>query len=315
MHQQQGMWMWIPLFSLLLLVGQAAAQAPDAAQAFEQGRARFEAQDYQAALPLFRQALGPTGSPNARLYVARCLRELGQLVEATEEMIRTVQDARQLAAEEDRYAQTRDTAAAELAVLEGKVGKVVVALDPDLAGAAVELNGQPLAPKRVGVPVVVLPGSVSVAAVKGDGTRVEQSTTVAAGEVATVTLAAGGGTPAKEPPPPADEGGGFGVVRGLGIGVLLVGVGGFVALAVGSVIADDKLATLEASCGAGPCTDPAMSTVKDEGQTAEAIAFIGLGVGIAGTLGGLAMIIWGGDDGEEATVSAGPGSVSLRLRF
>ena len=194
------------------------------------------------------------------------------------------------------------------------MGKVVVALDSGLKGAAVELNGAPLAPERVGVPAAVLPGSVSVAAVGSDGTRVEQSITVAAGEVATVTLSARADGSATEPPETA-EGGGFGVVRGLGIGVTLLGAGGFVAFAVGSIIADDKLATLDSSCGAGPCTDPAMSTVKDEGQTAEMVAFIGLGVGIAGMLGGVAMIIWGGDDGEEAVVSAGPGSVTMRLRF
>jgi len=232
-----------------------------------------------------------------------------------------VRDARELAAEEERYADTRDAAAAELAVLEGKVGKVVVALDARLQGAKVELNGTTLAPERVGVPVAVLPGSVSAAATQSDGTRIEQATTVAAGATTTVTLSAQLDTPAAVVAPApvpdgdGDDGGGFGVVRAVGIGVAVVGVGGFVAFAVGSVIADDKLATLESTCGPGPCTDPAMSAVIDEGKTAETLAGIGLGVGIAGVLAGTAMIIWGGDDAGDTVVSAGPGGASLRLRF
>ena len=314
-------WLWIPLLGLLLLVGQASAQAPDAAQAFDQGRQRWDAGDYHGALPLFRQALGSSGSPNARIYVARCLRELGRTVEAYEEMSHTVRDARELASQEERYADTRDAAAAELAVLEGKIGKVVVALGGRLQGAQVELNGAPLAQDRVGVPVAVLPGSVTAAAVQSDGTRVEQTANVAPGAMTAITLTATVEAPAAPPPAadPVDQGrdggGSFGVVRALGIGVAVVGIGGFVTFAVGSVIADDKLATLEATCGPGPCTDPAMSAVIDEGQTAETIAGIGLGVGIAGVLAGTAMIIFGGGDDGDTVVSAGPGGASLKLRF
>jgi hypothetical protein len=293
----------------------------DATQAFSLGRDRWEAKDYQEALPLFRQALAATGSPNARFYVARCLRDLGQLVEAYDEMSRTVRDARELAVDEERYAATRDAAAAELALLEGTIGKLVVALDASLEGASVTVNGAPLPAERVGGLVAVLPGTVVVSAIASDGTQVERTEAIGAGMTKTVALSARAAlTPEAAPIAPApeegDHGGGFGAMRAVGIGVLVVGVGGFVTFAVGSVIADDKLATLEGSCGAGPCTDPSFDAVIDEGKTAEIIAGIGLGVGIAGLVAGAALIIFGGgDESDQVGVRGAADGVALTVRF
>ncbi|MCC6522069.1 MAG: tetratricopeptide repeat protein [Polyangiaceae bacterium] len=316
-------WLWLAFVGAFLLAAPASAQAPNADDAFRDARTRFEAGDFRGALPLFRQALAASGSPNARIYVARCLRDLGQLVEGYEEMSRTVRDARELAPKEERYAQTRDQAAAELAVLEGRVGKVLVALDPSLQGATVELDGAPLTAERLGVPIAVLPGRVVVAAVRRDGTRIEQSKTVAPGALETLLLsgAAGPAAAVTTPPPPGNAGadtggeaGGFGAVRGAGIGVALLGVAGFVTFGVGTAMANDKLATLESACGGVRCTDPAYGSVVDEGKRAETLAGVGLGIGIAGVAVGAAMIAFGGGDGE-ATVTAGPGGATLRLRF
>jgi hypothetical protein len=313
------------LLGALLFAAPAAAQG-DASETFAKGRDRWEAKDYQAALPLFREALSASSSPNARFYVARCLRDLGQLAEAYEEMSRTVRDARALAVDEERYAATRDAAAAELAVLEGRIGKVVVALDESLADATVELNGVTLPPARVGELVAVMPGTVAVIARRPDGTQVEKSVSVGAGMTKTVTLLAATADPARTAPttsaPTPDEGesdggGGFGAVRAAGIGVALVGVAGFVTFGVGSVIADKKLSTLETSCGDGPCTDPALSGVIDEGKRAELIGNIGLGIGIAGVLAGAAMIIFGGSDSSDTVgIQTGPnGTTTLHVRF
>ena len=56
-----------------------ADESADAAKAFEEGRKKWEAKDPAGALPLFQKAAQQSGSPNARLYVARCLRETGKL--------------------------------------------------------------------------------------------------------------------------------------------------------------------------------------------------------------------------------------------
>src|SRR5690606_23003072 len=65
-----------------------ADEAADAAKAFEQGRKKWDAKDPAGALPFFQKAAQQSGSPNARLYVARCLRETGKLPQAYDEMAR-----------------------------------------------------------------------------------------------------------------------------------------------------------------------------------------------------------------------------------
>lgn len=308
--------------------GGAPAGQPvdDPAVAFTEALKLWESGDYAAALPLFRQAAGATGSPNARLYIARCLRDMGQLPAAYEEMSRTVQDAMAKAKTEKRYVATRDTAAAELALLERRVGKVVVALHKSLADAQVTLNGQLLEPARLGQPVPVDPGRISIVATGSGGNSAQRDVDVAAGAVVTVTMAVGGAPapvvdtlPQPAPPPPEerpDDGGeGFGVLRAVGIGVAAVGVGGFVMFAVGRVMRDDEIATLEEECGAGPCTDPAFQDTIDSGRTAETISGVGLGIGIAGVLAGTALIIFGGPSSDAAAAGWSPTPNGIRVRF
>ncbi|MBW2458186.1 MAG: tetratricopeptide repeat protein, partial [Deltaproteobacteria bacterium] len=186
----------------------------DPAEAFAWARKLWEAGDHAAALPLFRRALAVTGSPNARLYVARCLRELGRLPEAHEEMARTVREAMAQAEKEERYVPTRDAAATELALLERRIGRLVVALDSSLAGASVVVNGVALPPDRLGQSVAIPPGAVHIVATGSDGQPVTRDVDVPAGAMLTVTLSAAG-SPKVTPqvpthPPDEDQGDGGG---------------------------------------------------------------------------------------------------------
>lgn len=317
-----------PTALLTLLLGLAsptvALAQEDAAKAFEEGRKLWDAKDAAGALPRFRKAVDATGSPNARLYLARCLRETGDLVQAYEEMARTVRDARAKADSDERYAATRDAAAAELTLLEARVGRVVIALSEELAGATVTLNGTAVDAAKVGTPLAVAPGEVQVSAVKPGGAPTQQKVVVAAGALQTITLSAAAApapgsataTPAQQPPA-ADtdaDGPGFGVVRGLGIGVAALGVGGFVTFAVGTVQANDAFSTLESTCPVGPCVDTESKDTISSGKTAEVIANVGLGVGIAGIVAGTFMLIFGGPSEPEQTAWE-PTPNGLRLRF
>ncbi len=100
-----------------------SAETKAAGEKFKQAQKKFEKKDYAAALELAQAALETTGSPNARLYVARCLRELGRLDEAHEEMQRTHREALEAAKKDAKYEATRDSAAAELALLDQKSEK------------------------------------------------------------------------------------------------------------------------------------------------------------------------------------------------
>ncbi len=299
-----------------------ADEAAEAAKAFDQGRKLWEAKDPAGALPHFQKAVAQSGSPNARLYVARCLRDTGKLAEAYDEMARTVRDATKLAEGDQRYAQTRDTAAAELALLEPKVGKLVITLDSTLAGATITVDGKPVDPALLGKPFTVPPQTLRIVATGADGTTTEATPTVAAGSTQSITLArTASGKPAEgkpapiaPPPPAADEGGGFGVVRGVGIGVLAVGIGGFVAFAVGTVQADEQYATLEDECGAGPCRGAKYDDIISDGKASETIAYVGLGVGVAGVVAGTLMMIFGGPE-EPAKAAWLPTADGVMVRF
>lgn len=306
------------------LPASADAEA-DAAKAFDEGRKLFDQKkDAAAALPLFQQAVDQTGSPNARLYLARCLREVGKTTRAYDEMARTVRDARERAEKDERYVATRDAAAAELALLEGKVGHLVITLDSTLKDAQVTLNGGAVASGDLGKPITVLPGEVNVVAKPSDGPDIVRTLAIKAAATESVTLAREASAvvgPVKQPDKPvaaAPESGGFGVVRGVGIGVAAIGVGGVALFAVGTVKADSDYESLEAACGDGPCPDASYADVIDSGKTWETVSFVGLGVGIAGVLAGTAMMIWGGPSEPESPAAAArfePTADGFRVRF
>lgn len=300
----------------------ADGRSPD--QAFTEGRKLWEKKQCDQALPLFKEALAATGSPNARLYVGRCLHELGRLVEAYQELERTLREAAAESDADERYARTRDQAAAERAQLETQIAKLVIAVDESLAGAPVTLDGAPVAAELLNTPMAVMPGKVVVVAQAPAG-AVRREVELTAGATATVTLSAPSlvvpkpvePEPLRPAPPPPDDPG-LGLVRALGIGVAAVGVGGMIAFGVGTALADKALHKLETECDDQRCTDPAYSDTVDSGKRAEIIAGVGLGFGIAGIAGGALMIVLGGaDDGGDASAFVTPtvGGVVAGARF
>jgi hypothetical protein len=106
-------------------VAEADAEQRRAAQkTFEAGDELYESGRYQEALTAFRASLDLVASPNSRLMVARCLRELGQLVQAEQEFATTVRDAE---ASGGRYAQTADAARAEREAVQKQIAELEAA--------------------------------------------------------------------------------------------------------------------------------------------------------------------------------------------
>jgi hypothetical protein len=305
---------------VLSWVSGAAAQDETPDVLFDEGRELWKQGKCDAALPLLRRALEATGSPNARLYVARCLRNLGHEAQAYDELGRTIREA----SREERYAPTLKQAAEELAQLESTIAKLIIALDESLAGSEVTLNGEAVPAERLGVPMAIEPGKVVVRAGK-----VVREVVLGAGDTKTVTLAAPGSEPVAAPssarpsagpapsaPDQADPG--IGVVRGVGIGVLVLGAGGMVAFGVGTYLADQELGALEEACGDQRCADPAQADTVDRGKRYEIVAGVGLGVGIAGILAGTAMIIFGGPSSDDSAAGlrlAPRGTLGWGTRF
>ncbi|MCC6668191.1 MAG: tetratricopeptide repeat protein [Polyangiaceae bacterium] len=318
--------LFLVCLALLVTVAPATA-APTAAdtkaalEKFKAAQKAFDAKDFAQALDLARAALEVTGSPNARLYVARALRELGRLPEAHQELDRTLRDARDAAKKDPKYEPTRDAAAAELALLDQRVGKVIVALVDPPPGVKVELNGSPLDATQVGQPVAVAPGDV-LARAHGEGAgAVERQVQIAAGATQTITLvfraeqpgAAAPRAPVEAPSPPPRAAAQGGSLRTVGYVMAGVGVAGMAVFAISGSMANAKYGELEDACGSARCSDPKYADTVDSGKRLDTIANVGLVAGGVGLLAGGALIVFGGPKEKKggAAVRGTPGGLSL----
>lgn len=324
---------------LVLLVATAAngasgpARAQPATAVEEEARAKFKAAqqtydrgDYAAALPMFRDVHAAVSSPNARLYIARCLRELGRLPEAYDEMSATFLDAAARAEREPRFAATRDAAAAERAAMERKVGRVVVAVASPPAGLEVVLGETRLDPARVGKVVAIEPGTVRVRATAPGRVPAEAERTVAAGTIETIALVlqpelqpepspppvVAVAPPPREPEPPREApepSWTEGTIRRAGFGVVALGAAGLVTFAVAGTMANDRYDRIRSECG-GRCTDPKYESEIEGGRTLDVVANVGLVAGGFGVLVGAGMIAFGGAKSPDPAPRAARSSVS-----
>lgn len=306
------------LLSFALCSGHALAD-DSAVEKFKAAQTAFDSEKYEEALTLAREAHALSGSPNARLYVARSLKALGRFDEAHEEMAATLRESMKLAENERKYVATRDAAAAELALLDQKVGKVIIVIAGAPEGASVELNEKPLTKERIGIPIAVFPGSVAIRVTAPGKKPLERFVDVTAGKTQSValTLEAADETD-EEPAPmqpqpgaPASSGGGL---RTAGFVTAGVGVAGLAVFGIFGSMASAKHSQLEDECGGSRCTDPKYADVVDSGKRAQTVANVGLIVGAAGVLAGGAMIAFGGPSAEKApgpTASVAHGGFSL----
>jgi hypothetical protein len=307
------------VLALVLALGSVTAGAQDAKREAEltglyrTAQEHYLAERYTEALPLFEAVARELDSPNARLYVARCLRKIGRLVDAWHAMVAARDAAAARATSEPRFAETAGHAATELAELDGEVGRVQVTLVAAPADVTVEVAGVAVPPDRLAAPIVVAPGAVRVEGRAPGREPVRREVDVPAGTVVEVALEVPKPPPAAVPPapvplpPPAPEPStpsGLGPVRIAGMAVAGVGVVGWVAFAVAGVMANSKFADLEQRCGGQRCTDPDADDDIREGRGLDLVANLGLAVGIAGVVAGSLMIVFGGPSEAAAALRA-----------
>lgn len=290
---------------------------------FQSANKLFGEKKYDAALLLFREAYDKSQSPNAHLMIGKCLLAQGKLTEAYDELSATLREAGARAETEAKYAETRDAAAAELAPLEAKIGKLVISVVDATSSTRVLVNNVEVSKDKLGTPITVLPGSIEIVAEGLAAGKIARTEEVKGGETKAVVLSpdVAKAPPSDKPPPPIKSDGDDmtgGGLRKAGFAVLGVGVVGMGLFAVGGIQGNAKFATLEKECGSTRCTDPKYADVVDSGKTMDLLANVGLGLGVAGIVAGTVMVIVGGPKPKpkttEASVFVSPGQTMLSVR-
>lgn len=274
-------------------------------QRFSRAQLLFDGKNFADALPQFEALVAETGSPNARLYVARCLRELGRLTQAYDEMRATVALATEKAKTDDRYVETRNASASELAQLKPRVGHLVVVAGTGTP-SRIAVNSEPVDVAKLQAPITVLPGRVVVEVTGADGAVQRREIEVQPGATATVSFAAGS----------AGESPRGGELRWIGVALGATGVAAFLVAIGTGVAAGSLFAEIEEACGGVRCEGPSFASDVDEGRRLDAATTAMIVVGSAFAAASVPLILFGGP-GESSSVSArvGPGGAWLRVAF
>jgi tetratricopeptide (TPR) repeat protein len=294
------------------------SQSPEdrAVALFGAGQKLYDQGDYANALDKFREVDAlMKGSPNARLYMARCWRELGRLPEAFELMTETVAASNEKAKSDPSYLRTRDAAAAEREAVVPKIGRLVIAASDAPEGLEIKVGRRVLEPRHLGRELAFEPGDLVVVAEAPGHERFRRAIALRAGSLQTVAVVLrreGEGAP----PGPSLPGGDSGKaepstgVRDAGFVVLAVGVLGMGTFAVSGSMANARYSKIEEECGGVQCLDPQYTDQIHGGKTMDLVANIGLGVGLAGLVAGSLMVGLGWPEdaaSSEATDGAEPG--------
>ena len=155
------------------LAARASGVDPDAAtpvqreqaQArFGRGRQLFLEKKFGEALVEFQGSHDIVASPNARLYIAHCRRELGELVAAYEEFGRAATEARERTPGDPRYAKTAEAAARERDAIAPRLGFLTLTVENATPETKLTIAGEEIKSAAWGETAPVLPGAPEIVA-------------------------------------------------------------------------------------------------------------------------------------------------------
>jgi hypothetical protein len=301
-------------------------QSEQAQSRFARGKALFTEGKYREAAEEFQASRAIVASPNARLYRARCLVQLGHLIEAYVEFGRTMVQSLELTKHEVRYKQTADAATTERRELEKRLTFVSVNVHRPHAETRLFVNNEEIRRQAWGEPTPTVPGAGWVELVTPGRKSVRRDMTLKAGERLEIVLdaerdapaaAPGPSTearhsvakpappvaaPAVRPPPPNSR-----VLLYTAATVAVVGYGAFGIL---GTLSEQNYDTLEEQCAGGSCP-PGERERIDTGRQQQLWANIGLALGVVAT--GAAVTLWFLEPAEEETVDRARLGIGLSL--
>lgn len=287
-------------------------QREQAQRRFLKGRDLYGAKKYEAALTELYASLDIVASPNTRLYVGRCLRDMGRTVAAYVELGRVAVEARELVHEDARYEQAAVAASSERALLEPKLGFVEVVVTHAGPETALRVSGDEVRRGGWAEPVPVVPGRVDVVVESPGKPPIAESVDVRAGERKEIAIDAAADAPASdvvaasrgERPTEAGAEEPRGWMRPLAFATAGVAVAGLATFLVAGAMANGTYSDLEEACGGGPCP-PGREGDISTGRTQQTLANVGLGVFAAFAATSVTLFVLGAPKKDAAGVSAG----------
>ena len=278
----------------------SATQREQAQARFVKGRDLYTQSRFADALEEFRASHEIVASPNARLYSARCLRELGRVAEAYAELGRAEAEARDQVKDDARYARTAESAAEERRALAAKLAFLTVRVDNADATTTVKVSGEELPRAAWGDPLPITPGTREVVVETKGRAPLAQSVTATAGETKPLTIDASSAAPTgaagtdRAPAPtdgtPADGEEGRRTLRTASFVAGGVGLAGIATFAIFGALSNGKFQNLQTACKGGPCPPSRQSDI-DSGRSEQTIANIGLAIGLIGVAAGVTLFL------------------------
>ena len=258
----------------------------------------FNAHRFAEALDLFKQSYAAVPSPNSHLYIARCIKETGDLRTAYLEFQKVYDEADKRSASEPKYAPTRDSARTERDEVAARIALVTVNVAHSDPSTTVKLGDVDVSQAEWGKPIPMNPGSVDVTIQTAGKPPTHQTVQLAAGDKKEVTLDAAPAGPAAPIEQPVAEqpttGGGNKTLRYAGIGLAAAGVAGLVVFAITGSSSKSKFSDLQKLCGTnGPCS-PINAAEKNDissGKSLQTVANITLIAGGVLAAGGATLIV------------------------
>lgn len=293
-----------------------------------QGRELFDAGEHARALEKFKAAKTLAHSPVFDLYVARCYRALGKLVDGLAAYSAMLQH--ELAADAPpAWVEARAAAATELEQLEREVPRVNLRSSENAELIQVRIDGVLVAAPFSDLPID--PGEHHITARSGQR-QFSETFFARTGEVTQVVLrfdhtnAAAASSPKRSDPvtlarPVAADvhgGRGFGPAVWTSFGVAAAGL---VTGATLGTIAWSKAAGLEDHCENNPCPggepeDPDRRAEQNETRRLATFSTIGFAVGLAGAAVGVTLLVLpGSSPSTQPRVIATGRSAALKFTF
>ncbi len=290
---------------------------------FLRGKELFGQKKFEAAMAEFQASYDIVTSPNTRLYVARCLRELNRTVAAYVELGRTAAEAKELAREDPKYEKTAQAANEERAALEPQLGFVQVGVAHAGPTTTLMVGGNEVRREAWNDPVPVAPGNADVVVETPGQAPVTRSVTLAAGEKKQVAIDATPETPPAETKPPdesasAGTGSSKQTMRTLAYVAGGVGVVGFLTFAFFGLKSNATFSDLQKACPNNQCP-PGHESDISSGKSQQTVANVGLVFGILGAGAGVTLFLLSRDDKKPDApttgVALGPSWIGVKGAF